>query len=622
MYADRGLLRGRKSDYDKAIADSSEAIRLDPKSPRAYFIRGFYYAKKDDYDKAIADCSEAVRLDPKDAEAYACRGAAHARKRDYDKAIADYSEAIRLDPRLAIVYLDRGSEYVYKRDYVKAIADYSEAIRLNPEYGTAYSGLGVAHEGRGDHDGAIAAFSEAIRLDTMDATAYVYRGAVYERKRDYDKAIADYSAAVKLSPNSSYYYERRGAARIRRGDYEGGTADLQTAIRLKPDDPAAEFETSPTRPLSEGAIKDGEQQLRKMLSDRPAMAQFGEKAGILYRWTARKFAGEDLDAGKGLNERIVWDASEPPDADADSRIPFENRPGRIRIRKTYIGVPNMGREQSFERMWSDVVFEFFNLANARSVAPRIDRDAASGKLTKERYAREIIEQEFHAAAKARAFYIHVFLPWATDHALPTDPAIWFVAFRPDSRENLVRQNFPTWKHYEVGFDRIVLYGLVNNGENEKALDFATNMQAQVLTNEQNAEVFVARSIAQGQKGDRDAALRDLSEAIRLDPRIARAYTYRGGVYEFKDKYDKAIADYSEAIRLDPNDAQAYAGRGEAQGRKSEYDKAIADLCEAIRLDPKFARAYYTRGCAYERKGETIKAEADFREARELGYPGK
>ena len=59
--------------------------------------------------------------------------------------------------------------------------------------------------------------------------------------------------------------------------------------------------------------------------------------------------------------------------------------------------------------------------------------------------------------------------------------------------------------------------------------------------------------------------------------------------------EKAIADYTEAIRLDPKDAKAYYNRGVAYGEKGERDKAIADFTEAIRLNPKMAWAYIFRG---------------------------
>ena len=59
-----------KKDYDKAIADYDEAIRLDPNCQTAYYNRGIVWEKKKDFNKAISDYNEAIRLDPKYSRAY------------------------------------------------------------------------------------------------------------------------------------------------------------------------------------------------------------------------------------------------------------------------------------------------------------------------------------------------------------------------------------------------------------------------------------------------------------------------------------------------------------------------------------------------------------------------
>src|SRR5262245_42445384 len=103
--------------------------------------------------------------------------------------------------------------------------------------------------------------------------------------------------------------------------------------------------------------------------------------------------------------------------------------------------------------------------------------------------------------------------------------------------------------------------------------------------------------------DRQRAIADYSEAIRLDPKYAVAYSNRGLAYAYKNEYDRAIADYNEAIRLDPKYVEAYYNRGLAYDYKNEYDRAIAEFKEAIRLDPKYAVAYYNRGLTYADKNE-------------------
>ena len=55
----------RMRDPDAAISAYSEAIRLDPKNVEAYIGRSCVYQGKGDFDRAIADATEAIRLGPK-----------------------------------------------------------------------------------------------------------------------------------------------------------------------------------------------------------------------------------------------------------------------------------------------------------------------------------------------------------------------------------------------------------------------------------------------------------------------------------------------------------------------------------------------------------------------------
>jgi lipoprotein NlpI len=109
----------------------------------------------------------------------------------------------------------------------------------------------------------------------------------------------------------------------------------------------------------------------------------------------------------------------------------------------------------------------------------------------------------------------------------------------------------------------------------------------------------------------------LSEAIRLDPKLASAYNDRGNAYGARGNIGRAIADFDEAIRLEPKFVSAYIDRGNAYRARGDNDHAIADFSEAIRLDPKSADAYYNRGLAYLYSGDLAKALADVSEASEL-----
>ena len=231
-YWTRGDAYTKKGDYDTAIADYTEAIRLDPQNALAYGGRAFAYKWKYDYDQAIADFTVVIRLDPKDATAYCGRGGAYREKRDYDQAIADYTEAIRLDPTNSLAYCSRGFVHAEKRDYDQAIADFTEAIRLDPEDPGAYQHRGDAYKEKRDYDQAIADHTQAIRLDPTNSLAYCSRGFVHAEKRDYDQAIADYTEAIRLGPTNSVAYWSRGDAYKEKRHYDQAIADYSEVIRL------------------------------------------------------------------------------------------------------------------------------------------------------------------------------------------------------------------------------------------------------------------------------------------------------------------------------------------------------------------------------------------------------
>jgi tetratricopeptide (TPR) repeat protein len=248
-FLDRGIMFAMRGDYELAIADFTDAIALNNKLSAAYMLRGravygsateilsagenfssiivrstsgkITASQGQAYDKAIADYTQAIRLDPNNAVAYRERGVALSQKGDNDKAIADYNQAIRLNPNYARAYINRGNAYDDKGDYDKAIADYNQAIRLDPNDALAYVGRGseyairgIVYAIKGDYDKAIADYTQAIRLDPNYADAYVGRGVVYYyAKDDYDRAIADCTAALRINPNHDQAKQILQAAR-------------------------------------------------------------------------------------------------------------------------------------------------------------------------------------------------------------------------------------------------------------------------------------------------------------------------------------------------------------------------------------------------------------------------
>ena len=112
-----------------------------------------------------------------------------------------------------------------------------------------------------------------------------------------------------------------------------------------------------------------------------------------------------------------------------------------------------------------------------------------------------------------------------------------------------------------------------------------------------------------EKADYDAAIRDLSASIALEPKSADTYYNRALAYRGKKMFDEAIADYTKAIEIYPAHA-FFLNRCNAYIAKEDYDKAIIDGTNAITLSRKDPQSYLLRGMAYLFKGDKQNALAD------------
>src|SRR5215475_15617591 len=86
------------------------------KLAEAFNNRGAGYRLKGDYDRAIADYAQAIKLNPKLVAAFVNRGVVHEKKGDHDHAIQDYDQAIKLKPSIE-AYFNRGNAYLGKSQY-------------------------------------------------------------------------------------------------------------------------------------------------------------------------------------------------------------------------------------------------------------------------------------------------------------------------------------------------------------------------------------------------------------------------------------------------------------------------------------------------------------------------
>ena len=132
-----------------------------------------------------------------------------------------------------------------------------------------------------------------------------------------------------------------------------------------------------------------------------------------------------------------------------------------------------------------------------------------------------------------------------------------------------------------------------------------------------AKSYQRKGITLAGKLDYDDAIKKLTKAVKLDPKLISAHFYLGWSRERIKEYDKGIEDYTKVIELDPEHATAYVNRGYIWKMKKEYDKAIIDYNKCLELNPNYQRAYYNRGYVWQLIKEHDKAIKDFTKSIEI-----
>jgi tetratricopeptide (TPR) repeat protein len=123
------------------------------------------------YNAAILDLNETIRLAPNNASLFRARGAAYMDKNLTEPALADENEALKLQPDDLNAAYYRGSIYLMTENWVGAVDDFTRVLAAKPgtftDYFTtqAYLNRAKAREKLGQKAESEADIKKATELD-------------------------------------------------------------------------------------------------------------------------------------------------------------------------------------------------------------------------------------------------------------------------------------------------------------------------------------------------------------------------------------------------------------------------------------------------------------------------
>lgn len=235
LYDDDVYLRV-PNDYVANPADLAGLASRKPASAADFVDRGNIYLDAGKTDLAIADFSEAHRLDPTNVWALADRGLSYVWKHDLAAAEKDLAATEAIDPNNYVLLRARGLLAEVKGEFQAAADDFTKSLQGNPGDDFARLHRAAALASLWKFDDALRDLNSMIAQEPKNAAALTQRAWIYAHQNKLDAAQVDLSAALAIDPKNSATLVTQAALAEQQGDEKGAIAALTLALASSPGD--------------------------------------------------------------------------------------------------------------------------------------------------------------------------------------------------------------------------------------------------------------------------------------------------------------------------------------------------------------------------------------------------
>ena len=620
---DRMMSVGRTAlyfdDYVLSIQYFNQVINAKPYLPEPYFYRAVAKLSLEDYRGAEQDCSSALERNPFMINCYQVRGLSRVFQSRYEDAMKDFLDGLRLDPDntsmrhnliLCLTRLGMKNEALQAADTL---------IMNSPKYAPAMAMRSDLLWEMGDSAGALEWVNKALDVNRYDAKMLHHRGVMLARMERYEEAEADMDRCIYLDPTNAGSYITRAMVRYFRDNLNGALQDYDTSVQIDPGNVTGHYNRGNLR----AQIGDDNRAIEDF--DFVIAAEPDNLMAVFYRGILRDqtgdYRGAEQDITRVLEEypqfiqgyqmrsEVREKLGNHRGAEEDALIVMRDQNRRFNNAMGYADDTD-NEEDSKTRQRKDK-----NVQNYRKIVVDEDLENATG-----------FSSEYRGKVQNRNVevqYLEPFrLTYYRDNSVPvstvrnskvvdelSSSGCFMSEVMLENHEVQLSQNQIDKLFADIGLRTQYISDNYNTGclLLARALDFAllqdfTNAESDldmaVKADPDNWAVWFcraqirARSVEAKRAEQEDdnrpdagyqAVIRDLTQAISLEPSFAFAYYNRGTFYAMTNDVHAALVDFDKAIELDANLAEAWYNRGLVMVLLNRMDEAFRDLSRAGEL---------------------------------------
>jgi tetratricopeptide (TPR) repeat protein len=193
--------------WHDSVALWQRAIIYAPNSWSTHYNLGLAYLNTKQNELALAQLSEAKRLNPSEATVYNNLALAQAALGDLNGAITNSKEALVLDPSTIEAHNNLGAFLYQQGEFAAAKNEFAVVVARDPQSASARFNLGRTFASMHDYPQAIREFETLLALMPEDLEARYELSLSYAATSQKEKAMDQFNRASRLDPNPAHVSE-------------------------------------------------------------------------------------------------------------------------------------------------------------------------------------------------------------------------------------------------------------------------------------------------------------------------------------------------------------------------------------------------------------------------------
>ena len=189
-----------------------------------------------EWDKALAELSRAIELNPEQGEWHFGMGLTLDALRRYPEAIESYEQALHLRGDDPEVMMHIGIDAIHLGHFDVALDWLERCNQINPQFEPGYCYRIAAFAHLGDHEKAEEMFYLARQIQDECPNCYDHMAHSLEARGQHDKAIWCWQQTLRLAPDHADVRASLGRAHARRGQLERANVLFEQQLAHHPDD--------------------------------------------------------------------------------------------------------------------------------------------------------------------------------------------------------------------------------------------------------------------------------------------------------------------------------------------------------------------------------------------------